>query len=158
MGQARDRPTVGPHNHNEAPVDMWRAEEGMWQAALVDTEEGEARGGAGGAKGDAGGTAPSAKPGMQEVLAVLKALDAEHMYVSSPAGDSGQNIHGCHQGREHSDQWMTSPLDHVHLSGNCCYLQCKLLFDLIDFAIYFQQKQILTLKRLSLSWYNFLTF
>ena len=89
---------------------------------------------------------------------MFEALDAELMNVSSPAGDNGQNNHGRHQGREPSGQWMTPPWNHMHLAGNCFYLQCKLLFDLIDFAIYFQQKQILTLKRLSLSWYNFLTF
>ena len=58
---------------------------------------------------DAGGTAPCAKPGMPEVLAVLEALDAELMHVSSTACDSGKNNNGHRQGREPSGLWMAPP-------------------------------------------------
>ena len=37
MGQVGGHSAAGPHD--EAPLDMWRAEAGMWQAGLVDAEE-----------------------------------------------------------------------------------------------------------------------
>jgi hypothetical protein len=65
-----------------------------------------------------------------------------------------QHEHGRRRGRGPSRPQMALPGDHVRLSGSFCFLQCEFFFDLIDFAIYFQQKQILTLNILSFSWFS----
>ena len=85
----------------------------MWQAELVDEEKGWCVRALAELDRDVRGRVPNAKLGMQEVLVVLEALNAELIHVSSPAGDSGQNNHGRHQGREPSGLQTTPPWNHM---------------------------------------------
>ena len=158
---------MGPHDG--APASVWQVGVGVWWTVLVNVERGLREGASGGGRrhtmtpgGDTRGAATGAVPVMLDVFRAWRCWERSSCTRTARLGTTQRCLTGKSRVLAISararppfgtgTQWpvdCSSRGPRAPVLRFVFFLQRKLFFDLIDFANYFQQKQILTLKILS---------